>query len=289
MAPWDAHDVEMGAAVASDPEGTHVAVAPWGAHDGEVAAAKKVDLGGHERGSISLRCTRQRPLKVRKTVRWERLRHCDDGSRGHMTNDGTPKACMTARWEQLLRRISRCTRARVNLWARMTAMPSKVGAAMADFPRRERRWQPPLDTKWWRIPDARRRFRRAAVLFLCYFVYIFMPMPIGFTTYISVHGSSSIYLSVYNISIHILCKRFINFMHYLVYLIQCVLGSYHLFYMYNRNLEKGNRYKKWGHLPWFNKSCVCRSISFSTHILAILNLCTCSRKQIFTQSTVVHK
>jgi hypothetical protein len=30
----------------------------------------------------------------------------------------------------------------------------------------------------------------------------------------------------------------LDFMHYLVYLIQCVLGSYH------RNLEKGNRSKK---------------------------------------------
>jgi hypothetical protein len=51
-------------------------------------------------------------------------------------------------------------------------------------------------------------------------------------TYISVHGSAYIYLSVYDICIHILCKRFIDFMHYLVYLIQCVLGSYHLCYMY---------------------------------------------------------
>jgi hypothetical protein len=38
-------------------------------------------------------------------------------------------------------------------------------------------------------------------------------------TYISVHGSASIYLSVYDISIHILRKRFIDFMLYLVYLI----------------------------------------------------------------------
>jgi hypothetical protein len=51
-------------------------------------------------------------------------------------------------------------------------------------------------------------------------------------TYISVHGSTSIYLSIYDISIHILRKRFIDFMHYLVYLIQCVLGSYHLCHMY---------------------------------------------------------
>jgi hypothetical protein len=50
-----------------------------------------------------------------------------------------------------------------------------------------------------------------------------MPTSIGFTTYISVHGSASIYLTVYDISIHILRKRFIDFMHYLVYLIQCVL------------------------------------------------------------------
>jgi hypothetical protein len=51
-------------------------------------------------------------------------------------------------------------------------------------------------------------------------------------TYILVHGSTSIYLSVYDISIHILRKWFIDFMHYLVYLIQCVLGSYHLCHMY---------------------------------------------------------
>jgi hypothetical protein len=49
---------------------------------------------------------------------------------------------------------------------------------------------------------------------LCYFVYIFMPMSIDFTAYISVHGSASIYLSVYDISIHILRKQFIDFMHY---------------------------------------------------------------------------
>jgi hypothetical protein len=51
-------------------------------------------------------------------------------------------------------------------------------------------------------------------------------------TYISVHGSASIYLSVYDISIHILYKRFIDFIHNLVYLIQCVLGSYQLCHMY---------------------------------------------------------
>jgi hypothetical protein len=75
-------------------------------------------------------------------------------------------------------------------------------------------------------------------------------------TYISVHGSASIYLCVYDISIHILRKRFIDFMHYLVYLIQCVLDYYHLCHMYKiylrpthlcnkiENLEKGNRSKK---------------------------------------------
>jgi hypothetical protein len=51
-------------------------------------------------------------------------------------------------------------------------------------------------------------------------------------TYISVYGSTSIYLSVYDISIHILHKRFIDFMYYLIYLIHCVLGSYHLCHMY---------------------------------------------------------
>ena len=51
-------------------------------------------------------------------------------------------------------------------------------------------------------------------------------------TYISVHGSASIYFSVYDISIRILRKRFIDFMHNLVYLIQCVLGSYHLCHIY---------------------------------------------------------
>jgi hypothetical protein len=67
---------------------------------------------------------------------------------------------------------------------------------------------------------------------LCYFVYIIMPMSIDFTTYISVHGFASIYLSIYDISIHILRKRFIDFMHYLVSLIQCVLDSYHLCHMF---------------------------------------------------------
>jgi hypothetical protein len=62
-------------------------------------------IRGHERGSVSLRCTRQRPLELRTTVRWERLRWHDNVSRGHVSNNGTPKACMTARWERLMRRI----------------------------------------------------------------------------------------------------------------------------------------------------------------------------------------
>jgi hypothetical protein len=61
--------------------------------------------------------------------------------------------------------------------------------------------------------------------YLCQCQYVF-------TTYISVRGSTSIYLSVYDISIHILRKQFIDFMYYLIYLIQCVLGFYHLCYMY---------------------------------------------------------
>jgi hypothetical protein len=51
-------------------------------------------------------------------------------------------------------------------------------------------------------------------------------------TYILVHGSTSIYLFVYDISIHILRKGFIDFMHDLLYLIQYVLGFYHLCHMY---------------------------------------------------------
>jgi hypothetical protein len=145
-----------------------------------VAAAAAADPVGLERDSVSLRCTRQRPLEVRTTVTWERLRRRDGGSRGHVSNDDTPKACMTARWERLVQRISGFMLARVDNKARTTVMPSKVGAAMANFSRRKRRRHPPLGTNWWRIPDARRRFRRAAILFLCYFVYIFMPMSIGF-------------------------------------------------------------------------------------------------------------
>jgi hypothetical protein len=60
---------EVRAAAASDPEGTHAAAAPCGAHDGEVATVASADPGGHKRGSVSLRCTRQRPLEVRTTVR----------------------------------------------------------------------------------------------------------------------------------------------------------------------------------------------------------------------------
>jgi hypothetical protein len=45
-------------------------------------------------------------------------------------------------------------------------------------------------------------------------------------TYISVHGFAFIYWYVYDISIHNLRKRFIDFMHYLVYLIQCVFTTY---------------------------------------------------------------
>jgi hypothetical protein len=134
------------------PWGSSVTASPWGA-----------------RGSDPLRCAR----------RW-RGSGCGGGSRGHVSNDDTPKACMTTRWERLVQRILGFMRVRVDPWARMTVMPSKVGAAMADFSRRKRRRHPPLGTKWWCIPDARRWFRRAAILFLCYFVYIFMPMSIGF-------------------------------------------------------------------------------------------------------------
>jgi hypothetical protein len=63
-------------------------------------------------------------------------------------------------------------------------------------------------------------------------------------TYILVHGFTSISLSVYDISIHSLRKRFIDFMHYLVYLIQCVLGSYHLCHMYKIYLRPTHLHNK---------------------------------------------
>jgi hypothetical protein len=62
----------------------------------------------------SLRCTRQRPLEVRTVVTWERLRWRDGGSLGHVSNDDTPKACMTARWKRLVQRILGFMRARVD-------------------------------------------------------------------------------------------------------------------------------------------------------------------------------
>jgi hypothetical protein len=103
---------------------------------------------------------------------------------------------------------------------------------MAYFPRRKRRQHPPLGTKWWRIPDARRRFRRAAILFYA-ILYIFMPMSIGFyDLYFSSWLRFHLFVCFYDISIHILRKQFIDFMHYLVYLIQCVLGSYPLYHTY---------------------------------------------------------
>jgi hypothetical protein len=89
---------------------------------------------GHEHDSVSLRCTRQRPLEVRMTVMWERLRRRDDGSRGHVSNGDTPKACMTARWERLVQRISGCMRARVD--------PEHV--RLRCHPRWERRWRTSL-------------------------------------------------------------------------------------------------------------------------------------------------
>jgi hypothetical protein len=106
-------------------------------------------------------------------------------SRGHARGDG-PMRCARRRGDNSHDGGSWGARA----WQRLpevhtSATPwvthdDKVGAAMTDFPRYERWWQPPLCTKWWHIPDARRRFRRAAVLFLCYFVYIFMPMSMSF-------------------------------------------------------------------------------------------------------------
>jgi hypothetical protein len=111
--PWGAHDGDVGAAAASDLEGTrrrpHEVV-----HDGDVAATAAADLVGLERDSVSLRCTRQWPLEVRTAVTWERLRRRDGESRGHVRNNDTPKACMTARWERLAQRISGFMRARVD-------------------------------------------------------------------------------------------------------------------------------------------------------------------------------
>jgi hypothetical protein len=85
--PWGTHSGEVGAAATSDHEDTHEAAAPWGAHDDEVAAAATADPGGHERDSVSLRCTRQRPLKLRTTVRW-------DGCGGATTDLGGTWATM---------------------------------------------------------------------------------------------------------------------------------------------------------------------------------------------------
>ena len=44
---------------------------------------------GLERDNVSLRCTWQRPLEVRKTVRWEQLWRRDGRCRGHVSNDDT--------------------------------------------------------------------------------------------------------------------------------------------------------------------------------------------------------
>jgi hypothetical protein len=51
-------------------------------------------------------------------------------------------------------------------------------ATMPAFPRRERRRWTSLGDERWRIDD----------LFLCYFVYIFMPTSIGFYDTLSVYG-----------------------------------------------------------------------------------------------------
>jgi hypothetical protein len=76
-----------------------------------------------------------------------------------------------------------------------------------------------------------------------------MPTSIGFyDIYFSSRRHFHL-LSIYDIFIHILRKRFIDFYSLSCYLIPCVLGSYHLRNMYkiftthkftqrNRNLEK---------------------------------------------------
>jgi hypothetical protein len=232
MAPWGAHGGEVEAAATSDPEDTHVARDP-------LRCARRRGGSGCDGGSQGARARQRLPNVHAATTPWvahdgevERLRRRDAGSRGHVSNDDTPKACMTTRWERLMRRISGCTRVRVNSWAHTTVMPSKVGAAMVDFSRRERQRQPPLGTKWWRIPDVRRRFRRAAVLFLCYFVYIFMSMSIDFyDLYFRSWLCFHLFVCLWYFYSYF-TKQFIDFMHYLVYLIQCVLGFYHLCHMY---------------------------------------------------------
>jgi hypothetical protein len=132
----------------------------------------------------------------------------------------------------LVQQISGFMRARIDPSVRTTAMPSKVEAAMADISRRKRRRHPHLGTKWCASQMRSAGFaRRRSYFYAILYTYLCQCQQ-GFTTYISVHGSASIYLSVYDIAIHILRKRFIDFMHYLVYLIQCALGSYNLCHIY---------------------------------------------------------
>jgi hypothetical protein len=151
---------------------------------------------------------------------------------------------------------------------------------MSDFSRRKRRRHPPLGTNWWRIPDARRRFRRTVILFLYYFVYIFMPMLIGFY---DLYFSSWLRFHLF-VCLWYFYSYFTQTI-YWFYALSCLLNpvciGFLSFMQQIRNLEKGNRSKKWDHLPQFHKSRVCWSISFLTHIIVILNLCTCSRKLIF--------
>jgi hypothetical protein len=82
-------------------------------HNGEVAAVAAADPGARARQRLP-EVHVERPLELHMMVRGERLWQRDGGSRGHVSNDGAHKACMTVRWERLMRWISGCTRARVD-------------------------------------------------------------------------------------------------------------------------------------------------------------------------------
>jgi hypothetical protein len=120
----------------------------------------------------------------------------------------------------------------------MTATPSKVGATIADFPRHERRRQPPPRHEVVAHPRC-----EAAVpwgsgpVFMLFCIHIYANVN-RFLGHIFQFKALLPSIRLYDIFIHILRKRFIDFMHYLVYLIQRVMGSYHLRHMYNIYLRR---------------------------------------------------
>jgi hypothetical protein len=110
------------------------------------------------------------------------------GSVGFGSTSGGPEG---AQWRQILEKRTQRWIPEARAWCQLLggARPGVAAASVPPpattptFPRRERRRRTSLGGERWQL----------TTLFLCYFVYIFMPTSIGFYDTLLIHGSTSIF------------------------------------------------------------------------------------------------